>query len=261
MQLLVDVGNTNTVFGLWTKNDLKGKWRVSTKRLGTEDEIYIIVREFLDRYGHTLEELQDMCVASVVPSINNSFRYFGKKYIGIDPLFVSARDDLGVKWDVDFPPEIGADRVANVLGGKVYYGDNAIVIDIGTAITIDVLKEGAFLGGAILPGPPISMKALFSGTAKLPQVELYFVKDPIGRNTADNIRIGIVNATFFGLKNIVDSIKKRYSNEPVVIATGGYAKLFDINEGFFDTVDTELTLKGILEYCERVRRIEKGTSD
>ncbi|MCD6160748.1 MAG: type III pantothenate kinase [Kosmotoga sp.] len=260
MNLLVDVGNTNTVFGLWATDMLKSKWRVSTKRLGTEDEIYMMVKEFLNRNDCTVEELEDLCVASVVPAVNNSFRYFAEKYINKDALFVTAREDIGVKWDVDFPPEIGSDRVANILGAKSFYGENAIVIDVGTAITVDVLKDGAFLGGAIIPGPHVSMKALFSGTAKLPQVELHFVKKPIGRNTADNIRIGIINTTFFGLKSIVMQIVEKYPAKPVIIATGGYAKLFDISKDFFDFIDTELTLKGIREYCKLVRKLEENTA-
>ncbi|OAA31804.1 hypothetical protein AT15_02960 [Kosmotoga arenicorallina S304] len=261
MELLVDVGNTNTVFGLWDGDALKAKWRISTVRLGTEDEIYIMVKEFLNRNGSTVEGITDLCVASVVPSVNSSFKYFAEKYINKNALFVSALENIGVKWDVDFPPEIGADRVANILGAKSFYGDNVIIIDVGTAITIDVLKDSAFLGGAIIPGPYVSMKALFSGTAKLPQVELHFVENPIGRNTGDNIRIGIINTTFFGLQSLVSQIIKYYPVKPVVVATGGYARLFDKRDGFFDFINAELTLKGIKEFCKRVRNLEEDIAN
>lgn len=258
MKLVADVGNTNTVFGIWNDGKILNNWRISTGRLETEDEMYVVLKQLLEAGDTDLKSIEDICVASVVPRLNSIFHYFGKKYLKLDPILVTAIEGIGVKWDVDFPSEIGADRVANVVGAHEFYGENAVVIDTGTAITVDILKDGAFIGGAILPGPMMAMRALFSKTAKLPEVELFYVDSHIGKNTEDNIRIGVVNGTYYALKAIISKIKEELGGDVPVIATGGNSPMFNIKDGFFDILDSDLTLKGIAVFCERVRRLENN---
>lgn len=257
MKLLIDVGNTNGVFGLWSQGEILGKWRLPTEVLESEDQMFVILKELIGSSGYAIDEINSLCIASVVPRLKRVFNYFGQKYFKKQPVFVSAIDGIGMSWASDNAWEIGADRVANVLGASEYYRDSSIVLDFGTAITVDILVKNTFIGGAILPGPTTSMKALFSSTAKLPEVDLFFEDHYLGTNTGDNLRIGIINGTYHALEGIVKEVMKK-TGELEVIATGGYAETFMISGSFIDKYDPELTLKGIAAFDDRVKKLEEN---
>lgn len=257
MKLLIDVGNTSGVFGLWYRGEVLEKWRLPTDVLESEDQMFVVLKELIGNAGYTMEQINSLCIASVVPRLKRTFNYFDKKYFKQQPVFVSAVDGIGIRWDADNPWEIGADRVANVIGATEYHGDSSIVLDFGTAITVDIIFKNAFVGGSILPGPMTSMKALFSSTAKLPEVDLFFEDHYLGTNTGDNLRIGIINGTYHALEGIVREVKKEIGNLEV-IATGGHAETFMIEESFIDKYDPELTLKGIAAFDDRVKKLEKN---
>lgn len=251
MKILADVGNTNVVIGFWDECIIR-TWRLSTSYIETEDQLYVTLKILLSDIDYDIKKVESIIVCSVVPGINRVFSYFGEKYFSIKPLFVSARNDIGIGWNADNPEEIGADRICNVIGAIDNYEENSIVIDFGTAVTVDIVKNGDFVGGCILPGPKTAMKALFSNTAKLPEVDLFFEDHYLGVNTADNIRIGIINGTYFALKGIIESIKSE-AGDFRIIATGGLAKVFFDNKGLIDCHDPDLTLKGLYGFYRRVK--------
>ncbi|HDP76823.1 MAG TPA: type III pantothenate kinase [Mesotoga infera] len=260
MLLLVDIGNTTTVFGLDNGRDIEAVWRLPSSRIETEDELFVILDGLLKSRGSFLSEISGICVASVVPRLNGSVNYFTKKYLSKSAVFVKADEFVSVGLNTDNPGEIGADRLANVIGARECYGANAIIIDVGTAITIDILKEGVFAGGAILPGPATAMSSLFSHTAKLPDVELFFEDHYFGTTTEDNLRIGIVNGTYFALQGIIGNIVKEFEEKPRIIGTGGDVNLFINESGFIEIEDPNLTLRGIRSYYYRVKSIEKNST-
>ncbi len=260
MRLLVDLGNTITMVGLEDHGDISTTWRLDTRSLGTEDQLFANLSSLFFSSGEDISSLKGVCLASVVPAVSSVFEYFCRKYTGSALVQVTADERLGVNWDVEYPAEIGADRVANVLGALKHYGNNAVVVDFGTAITIDVVKEGSFVGGAILLGLETSMKALYQRTARLPQIPLSLFPEPVGRNTEENIRLGITNGTLYALNGIIGRIVNAFSSKPVLITTGGTASKLQEHIDLADHHDPLLTLKGILEYVYRIEALETDPS-
>jgi type III pantothenate kinase len=255
MELLFDVGNTHTVIGLHVKERQFKTWRTSTKSLETEDELFAQVYTLFQFSGIAIADVQRVGVASVVPPVNYLFVKLGQKYFNTTAVFVNSKVrvfDIGYR--VDYPQEIGADRLANVIAAKRDYGDNVIVVDFGTAITIDVLQQGNFTGGAILPGFSTAMRALFSNTAQLPQVELSIPAHHIGTNTIDNIQIGILKITLLGIERLIELISKDTAVPYITVCTGGASKLLHGQTTVFHHYDPDLTLRGIqyfLHYAHR----------
>ncbi len=252
--LYIDVGNTHTVFGVKIDGSFK-KWRLSTARYETEDEIFSHVKTLFDFQGVKFESINSVVVTSVVPSLDHVFERFATKFLGVDPLWVVADDRCGVDWPVENPKEIGADRVANVIGGVHEYSRDVLIVDFGTAITIDVVKEGRFLGGVISPGINTMLYSLFSGTAKLPLIDLKVPKTAVGRNTEDNIRIGILKGTAHAVNGLLREISDELDTDFVVVVTGGQSKLL-VDLLIHDHHDPDLTLKGMEWY----RRLHENTA-
>lgn len=247
MTLYIDVGNTHTVFGIKLNGEYK-RWRLSTGRYETEDEVYSYLRALLGADGIDPSGIDSVVVSSVVPSLDITFERLSRKFLGVEALFVVADEKCGVKWPVENPKEIGADRVANVVGAYHEYGKDGIILDFGTAVTVDVLYDGEFLGGSISPGIFTMMYSLFKSAAKLPLINLEKIPETsIGRNTEDNIRIGILKMLAYGLNGIVDDVKKELAKDMKVIVTGGQASLvLDILK--HDIYDPDLTIKGMEWY-------------
>ncbi|MGQ9855663.1 MAG: type III pantothenate kinase [Fervidobacterium sp.] len=247
MVLLFDVGNTHTTVALTRNGKEFEKYRLSTVRYETEDELYAFLKSFYKEYIENIP----IVVSSVVPSINVIFEYFAEKYGNGQVYFVNALGYDKIKWNVSYPKEIGADRVADVIAAYKDYGENCIVIDYGTAITIEVIKDGSYEGGAILPGFAMMINALFKGTAKLPLVEIKPYNGFIGKDTESNIQIGTINATVGAIKYVIENIVKEYQTQPVIIHTGGQSVFVkDIVEGI---VDKDLTLKGMYYFYEETK--------
>ncbi len=248
MRLLVDVGNTHTVFGVKLNANYR-KWRLSTGRYETEDEIFSHLKPLFDYEGVKIEDIDGVVVSSVVPSLDYILERFSRKFFGKEILFVEADEKCGVEWPVSNPKGIGADRVANVVGAVYEYSKDALVIDFGTAITIDVIDDGKFLGGTISPGIYTMLYSLFKSAAKLPLIDLSKIPESsIGRNTEDNIRIGILKLIAYGLNELVKDIKEELGKDAIVIVTGGQAKLV-LELLKHDVYDPDLTLKGMERYA------------
>ncbi len=260
MRLLVDLGNTITMIGLEDSGEILKTWRLDTRSLGTEDQLFANLSMLFFASDLDISKVKRVCLASVVPVLTAVFEYYCTRYVGSELVRVTADDRMGIKWDVDYPAEIGADRIANVFGALGNYGENAIVVDFGTAITVDVFLDGAFKGGAILPGLETSMKALYQKTARLPQIALSIFPGAVGKNTEQNIRIGIVNGTVYALNGIIEKAFEQYRTKPVVITTGGTAKRVHDHMKFVDYCDPLLTLKGVLEFALRNERLEENTT-
>lgn len=242
--LVVDVGNTNVVLGVWLGDRLVASWRLATARERTADEYGILARQLLD--GAIDRPIDGAIVASVVPPLNGGIRSMLIKYFGVDPLFVEPGIRTGISIRVENPLEVGADRIANAVAAHRIYGGPAIVVDFGTATTFDVVSEaGEYRGGVIAPGLTISSEALFSRAARLPRVDIRRPSSVIGSNTVANMQSGI----YFGYLGLVDGILRRMKMElpelKRVVATGGLAAVLFEDSEMMDEIDDELTLKGL----------------
>lgn len=244
MVLLFDVGNTHTTVAVTENGEEFKKYRISTKKYETEDELYVFLKNLFEK---NLDNLPTV-VSSVVPSVNVVFEYFASKYGNGEVFFVNSVDYKLIEWNVYYPKEIGADRVCDVIAAYKNYGENCIIIDYGTAITIEVLKDGIYEGGVIMPGFAMMIESLFKGTAKLPLVEIKPYDSFIGKDTESNIRIGTINATVGAIKYLVDNIKKEFNKEPKVIHTGGQS--IYVQSAVNGIIDKDLTLKGMYYFYE-----------
>jgi type III pantothenate kinase len=244
LRLLFDVGNTHIVVGVFER-DFLYTWRIGTKSFETEDELFSHLSPLFSRENIKEEDIDSVIISSVVPSVNYILNKFADKYFKSEAIFVTPKNLKNIELKVDYPNEVGADRIANVLALKKYYGENAIAIDFGTAITIDVLYEGDFIGGSIIPGINTQMMALFSKTAKLPQVELKFLEYSVGKNTIDNIQIGIIKTVVYGIQQLLKDIEKEYKRKFEIVITGGIGKSLQGIIPEFNNYDAYLTLKGL----------------
>jgi type III pantothenate kinase len=250
--LVVDLGNTNIVLGVYHGEELVNSWRLATARERTADEYGILARQLIGDAMHA--SLEGAIVASVVPPLNSAISFMIRKYFGIDPLFVEPGVKTGIAIHVDNPQEVGADRIVNCAAAHDRYGGPTVIVDFGTATTFDVVTANAeFVGGVIAPGLNISAEALFARAARLPRVDIRRPDRVIGTNTVVNMQSGI----YFGYLGLVDGILARVKTEVPnlkrVVATGGLASLFAEESEHIDDVDPELTLKGLKIIYDRNR--------
>ncbi|HSP32821.1 MAG TPA: type III pantothenate kinase [Thermoanaerobaculia bacterium] len=242
--LVVDVGNTNIVLGIYRGEELVNSWRLATARDRTADEYGILAKQLID---HAFEgTLDGAIVSSVVPPLNSAMAWMIEHYFGVEPLFVEPGVRTGIAINVDNPQEVGADRIVNCAAAFAKWGGPTIIVDFGTATTFDVVTADAeYVGGAIAPGLNISADALFSRAARLTRVDIKRPASVIGSNTVVNIQSGL----YFGYLGLVDGILARMKKElpglKRVIATGGLATLFENESEHIDEVDPQLTLKGL----------------
>ncbi|MEA2462263.1 MAG: type pantothenate kinase [Acidobacteriota bacterium] len=250
--LVVDLGNTNLVLGVYRGEELINSWRLATARERTADEYGILARQLVGDAIHN--NLEGAIVASVVPPLNSAMTFMIRKYFGIEPLFVEPGVKTGIAIHVDNPAEVGADRIVNCAAAHDKYGGPTVIVDFGTATTFDVVTANAeFVGGVIAPGLNISAEALFARAARLPRVDIRRPDRVIGTNTVVNMQSGI----YFGYLGLVDGILARIRAEVPnlkrVVATGGLATLFAEDSEHIDEVDPELTLKGLKIIYDRNR--------
>jgi type III pantothenate kinase len=246
--LAVDVGNTNTVLGLWEGETLVRHWRLTTRRDATADEVVLSVRGLLAE-GPAADAGGGMrvIVASVVPSLKFPMRQAFRQIFGHEPSFVEPGIRTGMPILYDVPQEVGADRIVNAVAAFERLGGPCIIVDFGTATTFDVVSaRGEYVGGAIVPGIAISAEALFEKAARLWRVEIRRPDKVIGKTTAGSVQSGL----YFGYLSLVDGMIARLADEigsrPRVIATGGLAELFGGGSERIEEVDPLLTLKGLL---------------
>ncbi|MFC5530038.1 type III pantothenate kinase [Cohnella yongneupensis] len=252
MILVVDVGNTNIVLGLYQGKSLTHHWRLSTNRSSTVDEYGILITSLLQLAGVRADQIDGVILSCVVPPIMNTLEQLFVKYVGKAPLIVGPGIKTGLNIRYENPREVGADRIVNAVAGIEQYGTPLVVVDFGTATTFDYIDaSGAYLGGAIVPGIGISAEALYQRAAKLPRIELSKPKTVIGRNTVTAMQAGIIFGYAGQVDGIVRRICKEFNVQPKVIATGGLAELISEETETIEHVDPLLTLEGLRIIYER----------
>ncbi len=248
MLLAIDVGNSQTVCGVFNKGSLRCHWRLKTDRNKTADELAARFHSLFSMQNIRFQDISGVIIASVVPTQQQAWQDFSTRYIQCSPLLVNGQSLFtGIIIKTDTPADVGADRIVNAVAAFELFGQNSIVVDFGTAITFDcVSARGEYLGGAIVPGMSISLDALASRTAKLPRIDISMPPPKaIGANTVDAIKSGLL----FGYGAMVDGLIKKLSAEfaetPQVIATGGMSELVAPYTESIQIVDPMLTLKGL----------------
>jgi type III pantothenate kinase len=261
MLLTIDVGNTNTVLGVFRGEELIANWRLTTARQQTVDEYGVLTRNLFTLAGLDPDAITGVIISSVVPPVNWTLGEMSRVYFGKKALFVELGVKTGMAVLVDNPSEVGADRIVNGVAAFHKYGGPCIVVDFGTAITFDAISaKGEYLGGVIAPGLGISSEALFARTARLPRVE---IKDPgkvIGTNTVTHMQAGL----YYGAVDMVDGMlarmKKEIGENVKVVATGGQAKLVSKGSEHIQHTDEFLTLTGLRLIWEKNQGEEHGKS-
>ncbi len=253
MLLVIDVGNTNVVLGVYKKDTLLTSWRATTALNQTSDEIGLFLYQLLERNQMSIDCLEHVIISSVVPDFMNALKGAIKKYLHIDPMIVGPGMKTGINILMENPKEVGADRLVNAVATVELYGAPAINIDFGTATTYDVLsKEGAYIGGIISPGLRICADALYQRAAQLPRVGIKKPQSLIGKNTVSSIQSGLLYGAMGEVNYIIEAIRKEMDDPNMkVIATGGLATLLNEDTNLFTEVNQDLTLEGLRILYER----------
>lgn len=247
MLLVIDVGNTNYVLGVYNKNKLIKYWRMATINNRTADETGIFLNSLLEASGFKRSDISGVIISSVVPDIMYSLSNGIKRYFDITPMIVSSGMKTGIIVKRDNPQGVGADRIVNLVAANEIYGGSAIVIDYGTANTFDVINDkNEFVTGLITPGIAICNQALYENSAQIPKVEIKRPKYIIVKNTVQSVQAGVVLSHIGQTKYIIEQLKKEFNTlDMQVIATGGLARVIDPNKEIFNIHDPFLTLKGL----------------
>ena len=255
MLLVVDVGNTNIVFGAFDGDSLVGRWRLGTSVERTSDEYAMMMRNLFRQEGLEPKEVNDAIISNVVPPVQRAIEEATRQIAGRSPLMVEPGIRTGMPILYDNPREVGADRIVNSVAAFELFHQGLIVLDFGTATTFDcVTPKGEYLGGAIAPGVMISMEALFLRASKLPRVEFRKPQSVIGKNTIESIQSGLVFG-YTGLVNeIVAAMRRELSFPTRCIATGGLADSLASETAVIEEVVPDLTLIGLKIIHQRNRQ-------
>jgi len=246
MLLAIDVGNTQTVLGLFEGDALRASWRLHSDRSRTADELGLMVHDLLERDGHDTATIDGAVVGSVVPPLTGTVREMLRRVLKTPPLVVDHTVVLPLRLAVREPSQLGADRIANAVAARALHGTPVIVVDLGTATTFDVVSEdGAYLGGVIAPGPMASQESLVGRTSRLTRVDLVAPQAVIGRTTEEAMRSGLMWGTAAAIDGIVRLIWRELGGRSRVIATGGDAPGIIALTETVGTVEPELTLVGL----------------
>lgn len=252
MILVIDVGNTNIVLGVYRGKELLHHWRLSTNRSATADEYGISIHNLFHYAGIKTDQIKGVIISSVVPPLMRTLEQLCLKYVRKAPLIVGPGVKTGLNIRYENPREVGADRIVNSVAGIEKYGAPLIIVDFGTATTFDYIDaSGNYLGGAIVPGIGISTEALYQRAAKLPRIELVRPKSVIGRNPVTSMQAGIIFGYAGQVDGIVSRIRSEFGVRPRVVATGGLADLIAAESETIEEVDHLLTLEGLRLIYER----------
>lgn len=252
--LAIEQGNTNSLFAVHDGRHWLARWRAATEATRTADEYGVWLAQLLAMAGLNLSTLDACVISTVVPQSLFNLRNLARRYLAVEPLVVGENAKLGIEVRVQKPAEVGADRLVNALGAHVAYGGPLIVIDSGTATTIDVVgADGAFEGGVIAPGIHLSVEALHSAAAKLPRVALKKPDRIIGTDTVSAIQSGVFWGYVSLIEGMVERIKHERGERLSVVATGGIVPLFHDVTSVIDHFDPDITVRGLLEIFRRNR--------
>ncbi len=225
MLLAIDIGNTNLVIGCMEDDRILFKARIATDRLRTSDQYGVEIKNMMEAYGVQVSQIDDCIISSVVPPVFNSVRTGVIKIIGKQPMVVGPGLKTGLNIHVDVPSQVGSDRIVIAVAALAEYKAPLILIDLGTATTIEVVEpDNVYLGGLIFPGVRVSLDALTSRTSQLPGISLDKPKQVIGKNTVDCMRSGMMYGTAAMLDGLVDRIEEELGHSSTIIATGGMAQ-------------------------------------
>lgn len=259
MLLVIDIGNTWVVFGVYRGNKLINHWRLSTVLNKTVDEYAILVSGLLRLGRILLSQIENAIISCVVPPLLFSFDTLCRKYVGVKPIIVGPGIKTGMPILCENPQEIGADRIVNAVAAYEARKSANVIVDFGTAIAFDyVSPKGEYIGGALYPGILVSVEALWERASKLPRVELVKPREIIGRNTVSAMQAGIIYGYIDLIDGIVKRMKEEVKTDPHVIATGGPAKLFFKESEIIDEVDEFLTLRGLKILYDRNKNLHKS---
>ena len=256
MLLAVDAGNTNVVFALVEGREIKARWRIATDPRRTADEYAVWLSQLLSLEGYDRSVVDGVIISTVVPRALHNLEVLATKYFHHDALIAGRPPvEWGVALDVDEPQNLGADRAVNTIAAHALHAGDLIVIDFGTATTLDVSDfNGAYKGGIIAPGINLSLDALVNAAAKLPRIAIEAPKGNvgvIGRNTVDQMNIGIYWGYIAMIEGLVSRMKAEIGRPAKVIATGGLATLFEQHTDVFDAIEPDLTIQGLAIMWER----------
>lgn len=246
MILTFDIGNTDTVLGIFDDEELAAHWRLSTHPERTADEYGLLLRSILRESGVAAAALEGAAIASVVPPLTPALERACQRHLDVAPLVLGPTSDLPVRLDVEEPLTVGADRIANTLGAARLYQRDTIAVDLGTATTFDCISADAvFLGGVIAPGVRTGAETLTRRTAKLPRVDIEPPPAVIGRRTDTALQSGIFFGAVESIDGIVRRIREEWGADPLVVATGGLAPFLAPHARTVDRVEPFLTLHGL----------------
>ena len=255
MLLAIDAGNTNVVFALVAGRDVKARWRIATDPRRTADEYAVWLNQLLGLEGHDRSQVETVAISTVVPRALHNLQVLSRKYFKAEPLIAGkAPLEWSMAIDVAEPQSLGADRAVNTIAAHTLHTGDLLVIDFGTATTLDWSDfTGAYKGGIIAPGINLSLDALVTAAAKLPRIaiEAPATTSVIGRNTVDQMHIGIFWGYLAMIEGLVARMKTEVGRPVKVIATGGLATLFEQHTDLFDAIEPDLTIQGLAIMVER----------
>ena len=257
MLLAVDAGNTNIVFALVERGDIRARWRIATDPRRTADEYSVWLYQLLELEGLSKADVDAVIIGTVVPRATHNLEVLASKYFGVEAL-IAGQGSAGwpIALDVDEPHNVGADRALNAIAAHAKYDGDLVVVDFGTATTFDVVgADGAYRGGIIAPGINLSIDALVTAAANLPRLAIVAPDgdDVIGRTTESQMLIGIYWGYVAMMEGLLDRLRKEIGRPVTVVGTGGLADLFDKRTQVFDAVEPDLTIQGLSLLYDRVR--------